>query len=119
MAEASGGSSPGDEALLAPFAERLSRTRSLRPGTITLHFPDGRSAHLECSPSGARIVQGASSGAEQPLLEVRGDAERIRAIVDGEKDAVREFLAGGLRLRGDLSYLSDLGLELGFLSRAL
>jgi hypothetical protein len=50
-------------------------------------------------------------------LEVYGDAERIRGIVEGEKDAVREFLAGGLRVRGDLRYLSELGLELGFLRR--
>ncbi len=36
-----------------------------------------------------------------------------------QKDAVREFLAGGLRVRGDLRYLSDLGMELGFLHRPL
>jgi hypothetical protein len=109
----------GGTAFLEPLVERLSSTRSVRPGTITLHLTGGRPAHLLCEPSGVRTAEGPLAGAEPPLLEVYGDADRIRAILDGEKDAVREFLAGGLRVRGDLRYLSDLGMELGFLRRPL
>jgi hypothetical protein len=52
-------------------------------------------------------------------LEIRGDAETVQAIIDGEKDAAKEFFAGGIRVRGDLRYLSDVMLELGLLERPL
>ena len=44
-----------------------------------------------------------------------GDPRRLAAIVRGEKDGRRQFLAGGIRVRGDMSYLSELGMRLGFL----
>jgi hypothetical protein len=50
-----------------------------------------------------------------PLLEVIGDPRRIRAIVRGEKDARMQFFAGVIRVRGDMHYLSELGMQLGFL----
>jgi hypothetical protein len=105
-------------AFLTPFAERLSKARALREGTITLHFTDGSSAHIECSRAGVQVAEGVA-GERTPLLEVMGDAERIQAILEGRKDAVKQFFAGGLRVRGDLGYLSDLGMELGILRRPL
>jgi hypothetical protein len=50
---------------------------------------------------------------------VLGDANVVRAIFDGEKDAVKQFLVGGLRVRGDLRHFSDLFLELGILKTPL
>jgi hypothetical protein len=50
---------------------------------------------------------------------VIGDARRIRGILEGEKDATRQFLAGGFRIRGDLQYASDLALELGYIEQPL
>ncbi|MGZ6983205.1 MAG: SCP2 sterol-binding domain-containing protein, partial [Ilumatobacteraceae bacterium] len=105
-------------AFLTPFAERLSKARTLREGTIALHFTDGRSAHLECSPAGVQITEGMPAD-HTPLLEVMGDPQRIQAILEGRKNAVKEFFAGGLRVRGDLGYLSELGMELGILRRPL
>jgi hypothetical protein len=48
-----------------------------------------------------------------------GDANTVRAILDGDRDAREQFLAGGLRVQGDLRYLSDLALELGVLKEPL
>jgi hypothetical protein len=107
------------KAFLTPFIERLAKARALREGTITLQFTDGGSAHLECSRAGVRINERMAAGEHTPLIEVMGDSRRIQAIIEGRKDAVKEFLAGGLRVRGDLDYLSDLGMELGILRRPL
>jgi hypothetical protein len=52
-------------------------------------------------------------------LEVIGDADRIQAILAGEKDGRMQFLAGGFRVRGDLRYLSDIALELGLIKEPL
>ena len=54
-----------------------------------------------------------------PLLEVIGDPRRISAIVRGEKDARLQFFAGGIRVRGDMHYLSELGMQLGFLKKPI
>ena len=53
------------------------------------------------------------------FIEVMGDANTVRAILDGETDTREQFLAGGLRVWGDLRYLSDLALELGVLKEPL
>ena len=45
--------------------------------------------------------------------------KRINAILAGTKDARKEFLAGGFRVRGDLRYLSNVALELGILKEPL
>jgi hypothetical protein len=50
---------------------------------------------------------------------VIGDAGAVQDILDGRVDARERFLAGGIRVRGDLRYLSDLGLELGLLKQPL
>ena len=55
----------------------------------------------------------------QAFIQVMGDANTVRAILDGDRDAREQFLAGGLRVQGDLRYLSDLALELGVLKEPL
>ncbi len=109
---------PTGREFLTRFADRLSRASTLREGSLVLHFTDGRSARLECAHGGVRVVEGPAAE-RPPLIEVIGDAERLRGIFDGEKDAVKEFLAGGLRVRGDLGYLSDLAMEMGILRHPL
>jgi hypothetical protein len=46
---------------------------------------------------------------------VIGDPTRLQAILRGKKDARRQFFAGGIRIRGDMHYLSEVGMRLGFL----
>jgi hypothetical protein len=94
----------------------------LRAGNVVLHLVGSEAGDycLECSGGGVRINEGAGVGTDPPpLLEVFGDSNVIRAIIDGEKDAVRQFYAGGIRIRGDLRYFSDLALELGILKEPL
>ena len=67
------------------------------------------------SSRGKVEVSDAPKGAKAPLIEVFGDRKRIQAIIDGEKDPRAQFLAGGLRVRGDLRYLSDLAVDIGLL----
>jgi hypothetical protein len=103
---------------LGPVAERLKDIETLREGTIALHFHDGGSAYLHCTRGAVQIVEGAPAG-HSPLIEVFGDQKRIQAILEGEKDARTQFLAGGLRLRGDLGYFSELAVEMGILQEPL
>jgi hypothetical protein len=46
---------------------------------------------------------------------VIGTADRIRPILDGSKDGRLQFYLGGIRVRGDLQYLSEIAHELGFI----
>jgi hypothetical protein len=65
-------------------------------------------------------VESPAAGADElPLVEVLADAETVRAIIDGEKDAQKQFFSGGIRVRGDLRYFSDLAVELGLLKTPL
>lgn len=106
------------EEAVVTVAEKLHRDRLLRDGTIVLRADSEAAAGLvvRTGPKGFEIVPvaGVEEGAP-PLLEVIGDPRRLAAIVRGEKDGRRQFLAGGIRVRGDMSYLSELGMRLGFL----
>ena len=98
---------------------RLQSQRLLRPGTIVFRAAEGETPifALRSSERGAMVEQSADDAA--PLLEVIGDPRRISAIVRGEKDARLQFFAGGIRVRGDMQYLSELGMELGFLKKPI
>jgi len=100
-------------------ARRLYRDRLLLPGTIVFRAAAGESAGFAlCSTdTGIRVEPGCEY--PDPLLEVMGDPRRIDAIVRGRKDARMQFFAGGIRIRGDMHYLSRLGMELGFLKKPL
>lgn len=107
------------ESTLGKLADRLGKTRSMRDGAVIFHLtgPGGGEFSLDCSAGRARAAKGKS--ARPVLLEIHGDAARIRAILDGRKDAVTQFLAGGIRVRGDLPYFSKLAVELGLLKQPL
>ncbi|BDC46032.1 SCP2 sterol-binding domain-containing protein [Paraburkholderia terrae] len=107
---------------LVRIAEKLAKSKSLKPGVIvfTLTGSDAGNHVIECSEGQARVVESSDSRSDTvPLIEVIGDAKRVHAILSGEKDAREQFLAGGFRVRGDLRYLSDVGLELGLLKEPL
>lgn len=103
------------------LAARLQSSRGLRRGNVVLHLAGAEAGDysLECTEGGVRINEGRVMSETPPLLEVFGDANTIRAIIDGEKDPVRQFYAGGLRIRGDLRYFSDVAVELGILKEPL
>lgn len=105
---------------LDALAAKVAGARSARVGDIVLRL-SGKGAgtyRLSSGQQGVQVVE--SAGVDtQPLIEVMGDAEAVQAVIDGKVDARTQFLAGGIRLRGDLRHFSDLALELGLLKHPL
>lgn len=107
---------------LGRVSERLAKSKAMKPGDIVFRLAGqaGGNFVVECSEKGVRVGESPAAGADRtPLVEVIGDANRIHAILAGEKDAREQFLAGGFRVRGDLRYLSDVALELGIIKEPL
>jgi hypothetical protein len=107
---------------LAALGQKVNQAKATRPGAIVFHASGASSGSYRLNTGqGQTRLAGFAEGADdrQPLIEVFGDAATLRAVMDGEKDAVKTFFAGGLRVRGDLRYLSDLALELGFIDKPL
>lgn len=107
---------------LDSLADRLNGVRSLRDGDVVLRLSgDGGGTYLlACRRGQAKVTETAAvEGGSRPMLEVIGDGEAVRAILDGEADARERWFAGGLRVRGDLRYLSDVAMELGLLKAPL
>jgi hypothetical protein len=73
---------------------------------------------LDCTSDSARLADEAPDS-RATLIEVRGDPRRLIAILEGKKDPQREFLAGGIQVRGNLEYLCDLLLELGIITKPM
>jgi hypothetical protein len=107
---------------LAALGQKIDQAKATRQGVIVFHVSgtDSGSYRLNTSQGQTGIAKFAESvDDKRPLIEVMGDAATIQAVIEGENDAVKTFLAGGIRVRGDLRYLSDLALELGFIDRPL
>jgi hypothetical protein len=107
---------------LERISERLAKSRSMKRGDIVFRLSGrgGGNYLVECGEGQARVADTAAAGIDRPpLVEVIGDAESVNAILSGEKDARRQFLAGGFRVLGDLRYLSDIALELGLIEEPL
>jgi len=107
------------ESALQMLAERLSRCRALRKSSIVIRASGagGGEYCVECAPGGAKLAN--TRPTAPPTIEVTGEARQIEALLHGQKDPRKLFLAGGLGVRGDLRYLSDLAVELGLLKKPL
>jgi hypothetical protein len=104
---------------LKSFAVRLNKSKVLRrkPMAFKLSGASGGHYFLDWSTGTVRVSKGSPSG--EPVVELIGDASRIIAILEGRKDARKQFLAGGFRVRGDLHYVSDLAMDLGILKEPI
>lgn len=110
------------EGTLEQLRDRIDAARVTKTGDIDLHLSGeaGGDYRISAGPGAAALTAAAPRAAgSEPLLEVWADAETIRAIVDGKKDPIKQFLLGRMRVRGDLRYLSDLGVELGIFEKPL
>jgi hypothetical protein len=107
------------ESVLGKLADRLGTAKSVREGVVLFHLTGtgGGEFCLEYGGGQARVVKGRSR--RKPALEIRGDAAKIRAILEGKKDAHAQFLSGGIRVRGNLRALSAAGMELGILKHPI
>jgi hypothetical protein len=107
---------------LERMSEQFAKSRSMKRGDIVFRLSGtgGGNYLVECGEGRARVAETAAAGVDRtPLVEVIGDARTVHAVLAGEKDARRQFLAGGFRVRGDLRYLSDIALELGLINEPL
>ena len=117
----SAGRAPALEPVLEQVTAKMADCRALKKGTIVVRATGagGGDYLLECGERGARLVKGAAGADASPAIEIIGDARHIHGVLTGKKDALKHFLAGGFRVRGDLRYFSDLALELGILENPL
>jgi len=102
-------------------ADRLHRDRVLQPGTIVLHSGSEAGGFVLRSSDGGVELRPLEPGddRESARIEVICDPQRLASIIAGKKDARMQFFAGGIRVRGDMAYLSEIGMRLGFLDRPL
>jgi hypothetical protein len=110
------------EDMLGGLVQKLDTSANLRTGDIVFHLSGVSGGEFRlASHSGKTVISSTGRGANdrKPLIEIWGDARVIRSIIDGEKNALKQFLVGGIRIRGDLRYFSDLALELGILDAPL
>ena len=108
-----------DLEFLRPVVERAAKIKGLRDGAVRFRFSDGGDAVIRVTRGKTELSAEPEAMETEPLLEVMGDRRRIAAIIAGKKDAREQFLAGGLRIRGDLQYFSDIATELGILREPL
>jgi hypothetical protein len=100
---------------LAALCQRLSAAASKKPGEIHLTFTDA--GELRClDGSGGQFRVTRAAGPRAPLLRISGSSPVLSAIMRGEKEASRAFIAGGLQVSGDLEYLEALLEELELLN---
>jgi hypothetical protein len=109
------------ETALESIAPRVQRARARRTGDIAFRLAgaSGKAGKVLAVGSDGVEVVDAAGRTGTPLVEVLGDPEAVRAVLSGEVEGRKRFLAGGLRVRGDLRYLSDLATELGLLAKPL
>jgi hypothetical protein len=102
------------ESTLTAFSRRLGDLPQRRQGSILLRFTDsGEEYLLETTGRESRV--GAVAVSTTPLVSVSGTSAVLAAIMDGRQEPRRAFMAGGIRVQGDLPYLENLLRELGLL----
>jgi len=109
---------------LTQLSKTLGGCTSHQSGDIVLHLSgdEGGEYCISCLPGKEATIAKKLHGSadRKPLFEVWGDANVIRAILDGEKDAMKQFLGGkNMRIRGNLRRFSDIAVELGILKNPL
>ncbi len=105
---------------LDELAPRVAKAKAAREGNIMLRLTgNGGGTYRVTTGRGRAEVSENPDFQGVPLFEVIGDAEAVQAVLDGRIDAREQFLAGGIRVRGDLQHLSDLTVELGLMKHPL
>jgi predicted lipid carrier protein YhbT len=102
------------QASIESAMSRLLKEGRLQSGSIAFRDPGDDGTVFVFRATGNRF-EFAREVDSAPLLEISGDPKRLQAIIEGRKDAREQFFAGGISVRGDMHYLSELGMMLGFL----
>jgi hypothetical protein len=101
--------------MLQEAVRKLEGSRMRRTGSILFRFvgEGGGDFHVHSYATGCSLSR--EAGQAPPLIEIIGDPEQIRAVLEGGREGLAQFYRGGIRVRGDLQYLSELAHELGFI----
>ena len=99
----------------------FAKAAHARDGVIALHLSGAGGGEYVVHRSGSKVTvsEGSVGSDEAPRFEVFASAAQINDILAGEVNPRDEFLKGEMRVRGDLTYLSDLAVELGILEEPL
>ena len=102
--------------LLADVSRKFERAKAKRVGSILLRLTGegGGDYYVHATDAGCHVSMDPGSAPHD--FEVSGDARRICAILDGSKEGRAQYYEGGMLVRGDLQYLSELAHELGFIA---
>jgi putative sterol carrier protein len=103
------------ESSLNAFSSRLTGSQAqFKRGSILIRFTDtGEEYSIAMTSREARMTNSAPPAV--PLVEVSGPSRVLLAIMDGTQEPRRAFMAGGIRVQGDLPYLEALLKESGLL----
>jgi len=101
------------------MGKTVAAHKTLNKGLIALRLSGTGGGDYVIDSSHGGLIESSEAATQKPRVEIMGDAKRIQAIAEGKKDPRKQFLAGGIRVRGDLRYLSDVLLELGILTEPL
>jgi putative sterol carrier protein len=78
---------------------------------LTLHGDGGGTWTLRTGAEGVSLAAGEGDG--QHTVEVIAQAEAIRPVLEGKMDGRAAFLAGGIRVRGDVMAVEGLSAAIG------
>ena len=102
------------ESALSQFAKRVSNSVPRSDGGILVHCSDTEEEFsLEGLGYAPNVLK--QKGTQPPLVQVIGPASRIKEVLDGKLEASRAIASGGIRVRGDLSYLETVLKDAGLL----
>ncbi len=103
------------EAVLSDVGRKFEGARTRRAGSILLRMTGdgGGDFFLNSTSTSCNVSREPMDG--PPHVEVIGDVDSLRAILEKRREGRLQFYAGGIRVRGDLHYLSEIAHEMGFI----
>lgn len=103
------------EAVVGDVVRAFERARTRRTGSILLRMigEDGGDFYVHSTRAGCQLSREPMAG--PPQVEVIGDADSLRAVLEKRREGRLQFYSGGIRVRGDLHYLSEIAHEMGFI----
>ena len=105
---------PSVEPLLRDLVARMNRaTKSGEKHSIRIQLLGERSGVWGIETVKGEVQLSRGAGPSNPTLEVIAKPAVIRAILDGKKDGRAAFLAGGIRVRGDIAAAERLSAAMG------
>jgi putative sterol carrier protein len=97
----------GFEQSLQQLIKKLDKSDLPRMGNVVFDFVGERPMRVALK-AGSKTSIHRTLAKEAPRLEISGDPERIREVLEGKKDPRLAFLEGSITVRGDVDYLQSI-----------